>query len=154
MCRRLRRRRDGCADVRRCDDRDRRDSREHGKPVEHGDNLCTRIDAPADVVVEIGQDDTAAPEPLLDVRDRIVELDQTRDDERGLLGLVFHPDYQRNRRVFAFYTERPGESAPSTLDHVNVLSEFRVAEDGVAVDPGSERRAVRVGDGGHRARRR
>lgn len=41
------------------------------------------------------------PEPFLDVRDRMVELNGSYD-ERGLLGLTFHPDYATNGRLFVY----------------------------------------------------
>lgn len=38
-------------------------------------------------------------EPFLDIRDKVVD-----GGEMGLLGLAFHPDYERNRRFFINYT--------------------------------------------------
>lgn len=74
--------------------------------------------------------------PFGDLSDRVVELKQDYD-ERGLLGMAFHPDYPEDPRVFAYYSAplRPG--APKAYDHTNVLSEFRVVDG--RVDPGSER---------------
>jgi glucose/arabinose dehydrogenase len=48
-------------------------------------------------------------EPFLDVRDRMVSL-MPGFDERGLLGLAFHPDYESNGRLFVHYSAllRPG----------------------------------------------
>ncbi|MFW5973546.1 MAG: CHRD domain-containing protein, partial [Bacteroidota bacterium] len=42
------------------------------------------------------------PEPFLDLTDRIVDLD-AGFDERGLLGLAFHPAYASNGRFFVYY---------------------------------------------------
>lgn len=92
----------------------------------------------AGVVLELSSDDLLAEQPFLDVSDEIVELNTQRDDERGLLGLAFHPQWQDNRSVFAFYTAEPPEDADSAVDHINVLSEFTVTEDGAGVDPSSE----------------
>jgi glucose/arabinose dehydrogenase len=59
-------------------------------------------------------------------------------DERGFLGLAFHPDYARNSLLYT-YTSEPVAGAPtfaSTLpagtapDHQNVLAEWRVLSDG------------------------
>ncbi len=57
------------------------------------------------------------PEPFLDLRDRMVEVGIDFDgglifDERGLLGLDFHPDYATNGRFFVFYTAPRGEDQP------------------------------------------
>ncbi len=54
--------------------------------------------------------------PFLDITDR-VGSDST---ERGLLGLVFHPDYENNGRLFVNYTNRDGHT---------VISEFAVTSE-------------------------
>jgi glucose/arabinose dehydrogenase len=71
-------------------------------------------------------------EPFLDIQDKIVRLIDVFD-ERGLLGLAFHPDYKNNGRFYVYY------SAPmrrhTTLgmrvfgDHTAHLSEFKVSKD-------------------------
>jgi glucose/arabinose dehydrogenase len=57
-------------------------------------------------------------------------------DERGLLGLAFHPDFAANGRFYT-YTSEPGPGAPTfptTLpsgtppDHQNVISEWTAAD--------------------------
>jgi glucose/arabinose dehydrogenase len=71
-------------------------------------------------------------EPFLDLRSRIVR--QWADfDERGTLGLAFHPDFKDNGRFYVAYS-RPidfqGNLAKQFWwDHTNVVSEFRVSED-------------------------
>lgn len=78
-------------------------------------------------------------EPFLDVSDRLVDLNPGYD-ERGLLGLAFHPQYQENGRFYVFYSAPLRESAPDTWDHTNVIAEFRVSEsDPNMADAGSER---------------
>jgi glucose/arabinose dehydrogenase len=63
-------------------------------------------------------------------------------DERGLLGLAFHPGYKTNGRFFVYYT------APKTGENINcetVLSEFRVSNtDPNLADVSSERVLLRV----------
>lgn len=54
----------------------------------------------------IDEDGTLLPQPFLDVRSRLVTLNPN-GDERGLLGLAFHPDFRKNGRVFVFYTAPP-----------------------------------------------
>ncbi|HET6379534.1 MAG TPA: PQQ-dependent sugar dehydrogenase [candidate division Zixibacteria bacterium] len=70
-------------------------------------------------------DGRVRPEPFVDLSDRILA-----GGERGLLGLVFHPDFERNRRVFVHYS-RAGDGA-------TVVSEL-TARDGLSADPDSER---------------
>ena len=64
-------------------------------------------------------------EPFLDVSDRMVDLgieELNGYDERGLLGLAFHPDFTENRRLFVRYSAPlrgspgggPGETATGT----------------------------------------
>jgi glucose/arabinose dehydrogenase len=76
-------------------------------------------------------------EPFLDVRDRVVDLNYGHD-ERGLLGLAFHPDFEENRRFFVRYSTPPRADTPEDFDHTEVLSEF-VAPGGETADADSER---------------
>jgi len=66
------------------------------------------------------------PTPFLDLRSKLIALDPSYD-ERGLLGLAFHPDYAVNGRFFVYYSIplRPG--APAGFDHTNVLAELHVS---------------------------
>ena len=77
--------------------------------------------------------------PFLDLRPRVVELNSFYD-ERGLLGLTFHPDYMTNSRFYVSYSAplRAGLS-PSEWDHTTYVSEFTVSkEDPNRADPESE----------------
>ena len=85
-----------------------------------------------------------APAPFLDLRSRIVPL-MPEFDERGALGLAFHPRYASNGRFFVFYTAplRPG--APAGYDATSTIAEFRVsAADPNRADPSSERILLQV----------
>ena len=78
--------------------------------------------------------------PFLDLRDRIVEL-YAFYDERGLLGLAFHPDFSANGRFYVSYSAplQAGLS-PSEWDHTTSISEYTVsADDPNQADPTSER---------------
>ena len=80
-------------------------------------------------------------EPWLDLTDRLARLDPEYD-ERGLLGLAFHPEFAENGRVFVYY------SAPATNaddNHDNVLSEFHAHPSAERADPASERVILRFG---------
>ena len=73
-------------------------------------------------------DGTLVPEPFLDLTGQIVPLEPDYD-ERGVLGLAFHPDFANNGRVFVYYTAPLREGAPEGWDHTNVLAEFNVSAD-------------------------
>jgi glucose/arabinose dehydrogenase len=89
--------------------------------------------------IHILRDDERDPEPFLDLSDRLVRLD-SEYDERGLLGLAFHPDFQSNGRFYVYHSARPPADAPPPADHTNRLSEFRVRTgDPDLADPASER---------------
>ncbi len=90
--------------------------------------------------------------PFLDVASRLVPLNDR--DERGLLGLAFHPDYPSNGRFYLF-TSEPAQgpadfsTQPAGVAPVNhsVVSEWRVSNPGSAnpvVDPASVRVLMRI----------
>ena len=89
-------------------------------------------------------DGTLLPEPFLDVRDRMVAL-MPEYDERGLLGLAFHPGYAVNGRFFVYYSAPLRAGAPAGYDHTARISEFRVsAANPNRADPASERVLLEV----------
>ncbi len=89
----------------------------------------------------INPDGTLAPQPFLDIRDRMVHLSGGYD-ERGLLGLAFDPNYARNGRFFVYYSAPPRSSAFNNTSHI---SEFQVSPtDPNLADPGSERIILQV----------
>lgn len=87
------------------------------------------------IVDEAGQ---MMAEPFLDVRDRMVAIDPGYD-ERGLLGMAFHPQYSENGRFFVYYSVPLREGAEAGWNHTARISEFAVSADNPdAADPGSE----------------
>ncbi len=54
----------------------------------------------------IDENDNILPTPFLDITDRTV----ANASERGLLGLVFHPDYADNGYFFVNYTDQNGDT--------------------------------------------
>lgn len=76
-------------------------------------------------------------EPFLDVRDRLVAL-QANFDERGLLGLAFHPQYAENGRFFVFYSAPLRDGAPAGWNCTSTISEFLVSNDPNKADAASE----------------
>jgi glucose/arabinose dehydrogenase len=85
---------------------------------------------------------------FLDVRSRLVPLGQF--EERGLLGLAFHPDYATSRRLYT-YTSEPAIAAPDfstqppgvAPNHQSVVTEWRTDAAG-AIDPASARVLMRI----------
>lgn len=80
------------------------------------------------LVKVITADGKLQEKPFLNISDRMVKISPGYD-ERGLLGLAFHPDFARNGRVFMFYSAPLRSGAPEGWDCTNSLSEFRVSKD-------------------------
>ncbi len=66
------------------------------------------------------------PTPFLDITDRV----RSRESERGLLSIAFHPDYKTNGRFFVNYTDQKGHT---------VVAEYQISSDPNRADPDSER---------------
>lgn len=77
------------------------------------------------------------PKPFLDISSKITPLSPGYD-ERGLLGLAFHPNFQRNGRFFVFYTAPPRPTAPFGYDNTTTIAEYH-ARNQIHADPASER---------------
>jgi glucose/arabinose dehydrogenase len=88
-------------------------------------------------------DGTLLSQPFLDLRSRMVTL-MPGFDERGLLGLAFHPDYETNGRFFVNYSAPLRAGAPTGFNHTSHVSEFRVSSDANRADPASERIVLQV----------
>jgi glucose/arabinose dehydrogenase len=69
------------------------------------------------------------PRPFLDLRRRVLA-----GDERGLLGLAFHPDHARNGRFYVHFTDRRGDTR---------VEEMRAVGDRVVSPRGRLRLGVR-----------
>src|SRR5262245_5282130 len=92
----------------------------------------------------ISSDGTLMPDPFLDLTPLIVPL-RTDYDERGVLGLAFHPDYANNGRFFVYYTAPLRDSGPAGWDHTNTLAEFNVSLDNPNLgDLGSQKFVLQI----------
>jgi len=92
----------------------------------------------------ISSDGELLEQPFLDLSDRPVGL-QGQYDERGLLGLAFHPHYAENGRFFVYYSAPADEDAPAGWNHTARVSEFAVSRTDLnKADSGSERIILRV----------
>ena len=91
--------------------------------------------------------------PFMNVSDRMVTLGEFNGsyadpesayDERGLLGIEFHPDFANNRLFYLHYSAPPNENTPDGWDHVEVVSEFTASDDGTSADLDSERKLLQI----------
>lgn len=93
--------------------------------------------------IRIVQDEQLLPTPFLDISGKLPALNPFFD-ERGLLGLAFHPKFKQNGRFFVRYSA-PREGDPSEPCfgtsrgcHAEVLAEYSVSNNPNLADPGSE----------------
>ncbi|MEQ1503985.1 MAG: PQQ-dependent sugar dehydrogenase [Myxococcota bacterium] len=68
---------------------------------------------------------------VLDIRNEV----SNRGSEMGLLSFAFHPDFQTNHTVFAYYCTEGGGPG---MDHEEHISKFVSNDGGATFDPGSE----------------
>ena len=86
--------------------------------------------------------------PFIDLTSRMVTLNPGFD-ERGLLGVAFHPDYASNGRLFIYYNAPPRAGGPTpttTWNNLARFSEFRISADPNVVDMTSERVFLEIDD--------
>lgn len=93
----------------------------------------------------IGSNGQKLANPFMDLSSKMVTLTPTYD-ERGLLGLAFHPQFKTNGKFYVFYTAPPRAGTPvpgapgATWNSLTRISEFKVsAADSNAADMGTER---------------
>lgn len=72
------------------------------------------------VIYVLNRKRTLNKEPFLDISNQVIT-----GGERGLLGLTFHPKYEKNKRFFVYYSTK---SKDPKDDHVTKLCEFRTSE--------------------------
>jgi glucose/arabinose dehydrogenase len=91
------------------------------------------IGKPGVIHVFDNQPNVQSPQEFLNITQRVSE---SANDELGLLGLAFHPDWPANRRFYVFYS---GGNPLSSF-----VSEFMADASGTAGDPNSERQLIRI----------
>lgn len=101
--------------------------------------------------IDLSRHNPHAPRLFLDITSEIIPLGlgPAKYDERGLLGIAFHPNFRHNHLFYTFATQpASGPATFSTLpagvkpNSQNVLKEWRVVElgeDNFVVDPSSAR---------------
>ena len=100
-----------------------------------GDNRLFVVDQVGKIWI-IDENWNTLPQPFIDISSRMVAL-QPFFDERGLLGLAFHPGYKNNGRFYLFYTAPPPPGGPTeqtgntglpmTWNNLTRISEFKVS---------------------------
>jgi uncharacterized repeat protein (TIGR03806 family) len=70
---------------------------------------------------------------FIDISSKLNSDPSSSNDERGLLGMAFHPNYPADPRVYLYYT-----ATDSTLGLVDRVSEFRTTDNGATLSTGSE----------------
>lgn len=85
-------------------------------------------------IINIIKNGKRVRKPFADLRDRI-HNSIFPGDERGLLGLAFHPNYQENGFVFVNYTDED--------DHT-IVSRFNVSDDPDKLDEDSEKVLIKL----------
>jgi glucose/arabinose dehydrogenase len=81
----------------------------------------------------VNPDGSVAGTPFLDLTQRVLA-----GGEQGLLGIAFHPNYERNRRFFVAFSALPSGN--------NTISEFLASSDPSVADPSTERILISVPD--------
>ena len=82
----------------------------------------------------------ASTAEFIDIAGQLNSDPGSANDERGLLGMAFHPDFPADPRVFLFYT---GSEGTQLVDRV---SQFRLASGGATLDPATELPLLNVND--------
>jgi glucose/arabinose dehydrogenase len=87
--------------------------------------------------IRIIKNGTLLPTPFLDITGEIVKKEGY--DERGLLGLAFHPDFAKNGKFYV-YCSMPAKSAGA--NHRNVVREYTVAKGANTVNKNTARTVI------------
>lgn len=77
------------------------------------------------------KDGKTLEEPFLDIVHKV----RSKESERGLLSVAFHPRYEENGRFFVNYTDLKGDT---------IVSEFKISSDPDRGDGNSERVLLRI----------
>ena len=81
-------------------------------------------------------------EPFLDIRNRIVDL-WSDFDEKGLLGIAFHPDFATNGKFYVAYSTRTNYEADLAQEVLVVAYQRRRGVHGLQGRPEHRRRELR-----------
>lgn len=89
------------------------------------------------------------PTPFLDISSRVITLNPN-SDERGFLGVAFHPKFKHNGKFYVYYSAPRRDGGPATgvlWNNLSRISEFKVSgSDENIADPASERPVLEIDD--------
>lgn len=106
-----------------------------------GDDRLFVVDQTGQIYIVKNVKNTA--QPFLDIKARMVSL-KPMHEERGLLGLAFHPDYKSNGKFYVYYTAPLRYSAPKGWNCTSTIAEYKVSSDANIADLASERIVLQV----------
>ncbi|WP_436346071.1 PQQ-dependent sugar dehydrogenase [Natronorubrum sp. FCH18a] len=114
----------------------------------HPGTMSGSIQVEGEAAEDAGDATSLTPDDMelfLDIEDQLVTLgigELGGYDERGLLGIAFHPEYAENGRFYVRYSapERDGLG----YNHTDVLAEFQAEDDLTSVNPDSERTIMEI----------
>ena len=105
--------------------------------VESPDNTGRLFVADQSGQIYIIKNGARLAQPFLNIQDKIIL--EGEQDERGLLGLAFHPDFASNGRFFVYYGGPLRASAPAGWNHTNYVAEYKAASNADQADAASGR---------------
>ncbi len=109
--------------------------------VTHAGDGSNRLFVPSQLgVVYVLPKDASEEEPreFLNIEPKVVYED--KENEKGLLGMAFHPRYRENGEFFVYYTP-----TDTKRPHTVIVSRFKVSKDDPnKADPASEEEILRV----------
>jgi len=94
-------------------------------------------------IIQIIKNGKTIAKPFLDISDRVHES-KNEESKKGLLGLAFHPDYEKNGFFFLSYLNKKD---------ISIISRFRVTKNKEIADENSEKIIMKLAqsneNGGH-----
>ncbi len=106
-----------------------------------GDDRLFVVDQTGQInIVKNGQ---KVGQPFLDIKAKMVSL-KPMHEERGLLGLAFHPDFKSNGKFYVYYTSPLRSSAPKGWNCTSTIAEYKVSSDANIADLTSERIVLQI----------
>lgn len=82
--------------------------------------------------------DGSLGDPLLDLRPHLLQL-RNDFEERGLLGMALHPEFNANGKLYVSYSAPLAPTAPSGWNHTRRISELTLMPGTDTIDLGTER---------------